>query len=82
MSWIAFHALNGTDKVEQLTKPSWFMAKIGEDTLFVKRHCGGLLAILQRGQFRSLASCREITKHEMDSCLEKAGNTLPWEGEE
>lgn len=76
-SFVWYAGLNGTCKQENLSRDNWFrIPGIGESgAVHVKRHCGGLLALLltQNGAV-------EITERALRERLAATGPRLPWEG--
>lgn len=76
-SFVWYAGLNGTRKQENLSRDNWFrIPGIGESSaVHVKRHCGGLLALLltQNGAV-------EITEQALRERLAATGLRLPWEG--
>ena len=77
MRLVHYKALNGSDKIENLSREAWFTipgTSDGACAVKVKRHCGGILAILltKNGGV-------EITSGALHDRLKEVGLSLPWE---
>lgn len=76
MRLIHYVALNGSTKVENLSREAWFTVPGSGDSYVVKvkRHCGGILAIrlTKNGGV-------EITEAALRDRLKEVGLSLPWE---
>ena len=76
MKIIHYKALNGSTKVENLSREAWFTIPGSGDAypVKVKRHCGGILAIrlTKNGGV-------EITSEALRDRLKEVGLSLPWE---
>ena len=76
MPYMKYKSLNGTVKMEDFGRDAWFSipGSGSSGQLWVKRHCGGLLAVEM-----TLTSVSEITVEAMRKRLEETGMELPWE---
>lgn len=76
MKIIHYVSLNGSTKVENLSREAWFTIPGSGDAypVKVKRHCGGILAIrlTKNGGV-------EITSEALRDRLKEVGLSLPWE---